>query len=343
MAGVIITYEGTPISNLTSTVTKTLKTGGKYCSDDIEVAYTAPDIEITSPLGDNAFKSCVGLTSISGSSPTSIGASCFQSCTNLTRVSGFDNVLTLGNSAFNGCTYLTEVSGFNSLTTMGTSCFYGCTRLQTVDGFNDLTSLNTQTFYNDTALTEVSGFASLTSIGQQAFQNCSALTTLPTEPVITSIGSQAFRACTSLVKFEMPTNVTALANQIFYGCTALTDLVIHGTVNNFQPGSANNAITNGCTNLERVTLPGGSLGSYVLYNNKKLAEVTVGGPGNAVSSINANAFYGCNGVICAFKVYTADGNPITHANGNFWGCNKSGSTCRFVDINDEDHYTDDQI
>lgn len=320
MAGVIISYKGTPISNLTASGQKTLLTAGTWCEDDIEIDYTAPDIEITSPLGDNAFKSCVGLTSISGSSPTSIGASCFQSCTNLTSVSGFDNVLTLGNSAFNGCT-----------------------RLQTVDGFNDLTSLNTQTFYNDTALTSVSGFASLTSIGQQAFYGCSSLTDLPTSPTITSIGSQAFQNCTSLVRFEVPTNVTSLANQIFYGCTALTDLVIHGTVNNFQPGSANNAITCNCTNLERVTLPGGSLGSYVLYNHKKLAEVTVGGPGNAVSSINSNAFYGCNGVICAFKVYTADGNPITYASGNFWGCNKSGSTCRFVDVNDETHYTDAQI
>lgn len=342
MAGVIISYKGTPISNLTGSANKSLLTGGTYCEANIEVAYTAPDIEITSPLGDNAFKSCVGLTSISGSSPTSIGASCFQSCTNLTRVSGFDNVLTLGNSAFNGCTYLTEVSGFNGLTTMGTSCFYGCTRLQAVDGFNDLTSLNTQTFYNDTALTEVSGFASLTSIGQQAFYGCSSLTVLPTSPTLTSIGSQAFQNCTSLVKFEVPTNVTSLANQIFYGCTALTDLVIHGTVNNFS-GSGGNSITHNCTNLERVTLPGGSLGSYVLYNHKKLAEVTVGGPGNAVSSIDANAFGGCNGVVCAFKVYTADGNPITYPRGNFWGCNKSGSTCRFVDVNDETHYTDAQI
>lgn len=297
MAGVIITYEGTPISNLTSTATKALKTGGKYCSDDIEVAYTAPDIEITSPLGDSAFKSCTGLTSISGFSPTDIGASCFQACTNLTSVSNFNNVLTLGASAFYGCT----------------------------------------------SLTEVLGFASLTRIDAHAFQNCSSLTTLPTAPTITSIGAQAFRGCTSLTKFEVPTNVTALANQIFYGCSSLTHLVLHGTVNNFAPGSAGNAMTNGCTNLAHVTLPGGSYGNYVLYNNKKLAEVTVGGPGNPVTSINNNAFYGCNGVICKFKVYTADGNPITHANGNFWGCNKTESTCRFIDINDEDHYTDDQI
>lgn len=275
MAGVIISYKGTPISNLTGSAQKSLLTGGTYCEANIEIAYTAPEIEITGTFGANAFKAATGLTSITeNGTTTALGDSCFYNCTNLT-----------------------SVSGFPELTTIGPSAFYGCT----------------------------------------------ALTTLPTEPTITSIGTSAFRGCTSLVKFEIPTNVTALSNTIFYGCTALTDIVIHGTVNNYAPGSVNNAMTNGCTNLERVTLPGGSLGSYVLYNHKKLAEVTVGGPGNAVSSINSNAFYGCNGVICSFKVYTADGNPITHASGNFWGCNKSGSTCRFVDINDESHYTDDQI
>lgn len=275
MAGVIISYKGTPISNLTGSANKSLLTGGTYCEANIEVAYTAPEIEITGTFGANAFKAVTGLTSITeNGATTTIGDSCFRSCTNLT-----------------------SVSGFRELTTIGPNAFYGCT----------------------------------------------ALTTLPTEPTITSIGTAAFAYDTSLVKFEIPTNVTALSNTIFYGCTALTDIVIHGTVNNFQPGSANNSMTNGCTNLERVTLPGGSLGSYVLYNHKKLAEVTVGGPGNAVSSINSYAFYGCNGVICSFRVYTADGNPITHASGNFWGCNKSGSTCRFVDINDESHYTEDQI
>lgn len=277
MAGVIISYKGTPISNLTASGQKTLLTAGTWCEDDIEIDYTAgaSGISVTSALGANAFKGAVGLEGINDS---------------------------------------------GTITALGDSCFYNCT-----------------------GLTTFSGFPALTTIGPNAFYGCTALTTLSSEPTITSIGAAAFRGCTSLAKFEIPTNITALANQIFYGCTALTDIVIHGTVNNFQPGSANNSMTNGCTNLERVTLPGGSLGSYVLYNHKKLAEVTVGGPGNAVSSIAANAFGGCNGVVCAFKVYTADGNPITHASGNFWGCNKSGSTCRYVDINDETHYTEERI
>lgn len=310
MSEVIVSYKGIPISNLTTTSQARLETAGTYLEDNISVNYTAPDLEITSLCGDNAFKGCAGLTTIRGNTPTALGNNCFQNCTNLTAVSGFDDVLTAGTYVFNGCTALTSISGFNKLTTASDYFCDGCS-----------------------SLVSVSGFESLENIGVRAFRNCNSLTTLPITPVIKTIGTSAFAYDTSLVKFEVPTNVTSLANKIFYGCTALTDIVIHGTVDNFAPGSANNAMTNGCTNLERVTLPGGSYGSYVLYNNKKITDITIGGPGNPVTSINANAFYVCNGVPCDFVVYTVDAQEISHNSSNYWGNNKSGTTCTFKDSN----------
>ena len=110
MAGVIISYQGTPISNLTATAQKTLLTSGKYCESDIEVAYTAPAIEITATFGSNAFKSATGLTSICGyDGTTAIGDNCFNGCTNLTSVSGFASLTTIGTSAFQGCSSLTTL------------------------------------------------------------------------------------------------------------------------------------------------------------------------------------------------------------------------------------------
>lgn len=311
MSGLIVSYKGTAISNLTTTGQKTLLTAGKYCEDDIGLDYTAPAIEITSPLGNNAFKSCVGLTGITGNTPTAIGASCFQSCTNLTSVSGFDDVLTVGTYTFYGCTALTSVSGFNKLTTASDYFCEGCS-----------------------SLVSVSGFESLENIGVRAFRSCSSLTTLPTTPVIKTIGTSAFAYDTSLVTFNMPTNVTSLANQIFYGCTNLKTLILHGTVSRFGPGSAGNSMTNGCTNLTHVTLPGGSYGSYVLYNNKNIVDITIGGIGSPVTSINNNAFYGCNGKVCEFNVYTTNGQALSHASNSFWGCNKTGSSCNFIDASD---------
>lgn len=274
MAGVVITYKGTAISNLTSTVTKTLGTEGKYCEGNITVAYTAPQIEATASYAANGFKSAIGLTSIKE----------------------------------NG-----------SATTIGDSCFYGCTNLTSVDGF-----------------------ASLTTIDESAFYGCSSLTDLPTEPTITTLGKSAFCNCTSLEEFKMKTNVSALPVTIFKGCTSLREVVLSGTLTTAcNPNSNGNAIFNGCTALESLTLPGGSYGAYVAYNNKNLATVTIGGLGNPVTSIGNNAFYGCNGVGITFTVYTVNATELSHnSNSNYWGSNKTGTSCTFKDSNGvADDYT----
>ena len=42
MADLTIKYKGQPIVEMTDTGTKTLKTAGKYCEDDITVEYVKP-------------------------------------------------------------------------------------------------------------------------------------------------------------------------------------------------------------------------------------------------------------------------------------------------------------
>ena len=42
MADLIINYKGNPIVEMTESGTKTLKTAGKYCEDDISVEYAKP-------------------------------------------------------------------------------------------------------------------------------------------------------------------------------------------------------------------------------------------------------------------------------------------------------------
>ena len=42
MADLTIKYKGQPIVEMTESGTKTLKTGGKYCEDDITVEYAKP-------------------------------------------------------------------------------------------------------------------------------------------------------------------------------------------------------------------------------------------------------------------------------------------------------------
>ena len=42
MADLIINYKGNPIVELSESGTKTLKTAGKYCEDDISIEYAKP-------------------------------------------------------------------------------------------------------------------------------------------------------------------------------------------------------------------------------------------------------------------------------------------------------------
>ena len=42
MADLTIKYKGNPIAELSESGTKTLKTAGKYCEDDISVEYSKP-------------------------------------------------------------------------------------------------------------------------------------------------------------------------------------------------------------------------------------------------------------------------------------------------------------
>lgn len=269
--GVLVTYKGTTISNLTATGQRTLLTAGKYCEANIGIDYTAAtaDIEVTSAFGTNAFKGAAGLTSIIvNNAANAIGDSCFQDCT---------------------------------------------------------------------GLTSVSGFASLATIGASAFQGCTNLTTLPTAPTITSIGASAFQDCISLTSFSMPTNVTALSNKIFRGCTALRNLVIHGTVNGFGPGSNNNSLIDNVSSLINAELPGGSYGGYVITRCANLRTVTLGSLGNPVSSINNNAFSYCTGPI-TFRIYTVNAQELSHnSSTNYWGSNTTGTNCTFIDSADETH------
>ena len=113
-------------------------------------------VYIVSSIGDEAFKKCTGLTSITiPNSVTSIGLGAFSGCTSLTSVTIPNSVTSIGDGAFSGCTSLTSVTIPNSVTTIGDRAFSGCA-----------------------SLTSVTIPISVTSIGEGAFAYCTALTSI---------------------------------------------------------------------------------------------------------------------------------------------------------------------
>ena len=155
MADLIINYKGQTVLELSESGTKTLKTAGKYCEDDITVGYvkpagggaTEPYIEETYDIDGNliavvmhghknvrssAFQGCKSLTSITiPNSVTNIGNYAFDGCTSLSSITIPNGVTSIGEYAFKGCSFV-NVTIPNSVTSMGSYAFKGCTSLTRV-------------------------------------------------------------------------------------------------------------------------------------------------------------------------------------------------------------------
>ncbi|MCI7095281.1 MAG: leucine-rich repeat domain-containing protein, partial [Clostridiales bacterium] len=168
---------------------------------------TIPTDGSVTKIGDNAFKSCSGLTSVEiPANITSIGENAFDGCSGLTSVKINAGVTSIGNYAFQNCTALTSIEIPNSVTSLGTattgSVFFGCTSLTrvTLPNNTNFTVIPLGTFSGCTSLTDVTLPDSIKTIKSSAFKNCSSLTEITIPADVTEIGSGAFEGCTKLAR-----------------------------------------------------------------------------------------------------------------------------------------------
>ena len=154
---------------------------------------------------------------------TSIGDGAFNSCTGLTSVTIPNSVTSIGEGAFVS-TGLTSITIPNSVTSIGEYAFNGCSSLTSVTIPNSVTRINHYTFYNCTGLTSIEIPNSVTSIGEKVFKGCIGLSSVTIPNSVTSIGVDAFEGCSSLtlVTFDncKPTSLLC----VFRNCSNLTDI-----------------------------------------------------------------------------------------------------------------------
>ncbi len=200
-------------------------------------------------IGDWAFSSCYGLTSIViPSSVTSIGERAFYYCNALTSIEIPSSVTSIGEGAFSYCDCLTSIEIPASVTSIGYRVFYNCDALTSIvvgDGNSVYDSRgNCNAIIETASNTLISGCkntiipSGVTSIGDYAFSSCSGLTSIEIPEGVTSIGESAFESCTDLTSIEIPASVTSIGDEAFSYCRGLTSIVSHIAAENlFTPGN----------------------------------------------------------------------------------------------------------
>ena len=269
---------------------------------------------VVTSLGDECFKDCSGLTSITiPSSVTSLGASCFYGCRGLTSITIPSSVTSLGEYCFSDCSGLTSITIPSSVTSLGASCFYGCRGLTSITipssvtslgnwcfskcSFltsitipSSVTSLGDYCFYDCVCLTSITIPSSVTSLGDYCFRNCDGLTSITIPSSVTSLGKNCFLYCSGLTSITIPSSVTSLGDYCFYGCSGLTSITIPSSV-----PSLGASCFYGCSGLTSITIPSSvtSLGDYCFCYCSGLTSITIP---SSVTSLGKNCFSHCSGL-----------------------------------------------
>ena len=158
-------------------------------------------------------------------SVASIGDYAFRSCSGLTSVTIPGGVTNIGNYAFSGCSGLTSITIPDGVTSIGTSAFSGCSGLAAIvvgEGNSAYKSGNGLLLSKDgsTLIAGVNGVVtipgSVMSIASYAFDGCTNLTGVTIPDSVTSIWDFAFRGCSGLASVAFMGNAPFVGIYTFY-------------------------------------------------------------------------------------------------------------------------------
>ena len=196
----------------------------------VEVIIPSKDVNgngVTS-IGDEAFRFCSGLTSVTiPNSVTSIRNYAFSDCNSLTSVTMPSSVTSIGDFAFYNCKGLTSVTIGNGVTSIGNNAFMSCSNLTSVTIPNSVTSIGTNAFYNTPFYNnQHDGLIVLGSIAYAIKGNYPAFMMIPSG--VTRIGNYAFYGCSGLISVTIPNSVTSIGNNAFINCNNLSEMSMLG-------------------------------------------------------------------------------------------------------------------
>ena len=296
------------------------------------------DAYVVKTIGEEAFKNCTNLTSVSlPSSIVTIGSSSFYDCTNLASITIPDNTKEILWGAFSGCTSITKIKIPNSVEEIGYYAFSRCSKLTAVEIGESVKTLGLYAFSQSDAIEKVvvlniSKWCQINfmnsqanplyyakhiylgnqlsddlilpkdveSIANYAFVHCKALKSLVINDDCKHIGDSSFEDCSNLESVVLGNKLESIGYQAFRFCTSLHSIDIPKSVTKTGGYSFMD-----CSGLIHVKI-GNSLESIsigLFKNCSKIENITLGA---AVNEVCESAFENCPELInvycCAKEV-----------------------------------------
>ncbi len=144
------------------------------------------------------------------------------------------------------------------------------TKVTISDAEEDITILG-DAFKSNTAITSVTIPEGYTSIGISALSGCSGLTTVTIPSTLQTVGATAFDGCTKLTTVNFTENQSGtlkFMNKVFNGCTALERITLPvQTTSVYDNGN----IFTGCTALKNIAVSSGNA-KYITDNGSLYAK-----------------------------------------------------------------------
>ena len=266
-------------------------------------------ISMVGRIGNDAFRDCVALSSVTlGSGVSALGSSAFKGCSSLETIILPENVLSVGNYAFEGCSKLMGFILPTSVTSVGYALFSGCNALENLivaegntvyDSRNDCNAIVetvTNTLVAATNATTIPN--SLTKIGEYAFNGCKEIVTISIPKEITTIGDYAFLGCSKLADVTIddrsePLTLGSNGSKALFADCPLNTVYIGGKITYDTSSNKGYSPFCGSTSLTTVTISSKEkeIYDYEFYGCTALKDVSIG---HGVTTIGNYAFSNCS-------------------------------------------------